>query len=215
MGRRKTPHRGFLSLLILVILAAGCIGVWRFSLEKRKVSIQEAIANIKSEYEFADLKILQRKENSTSFFLTLLTSETNKVFEKGFELPGKDVFISSKVIVIEAYGEKKAFVFPQAVYSDVIPEKEGFSLIPYYVENNFPRNYFFDKENDDFVDLMRKVYRAADSGNEESRGWGKDSFRVVLILEASLHQADFKPFEEGRVYKLVLHPNGGLEIAGK
>lgn len=214
MEQRNQPHSPLGILFLILFIAAAAFSAWLIStaLEAKKTKILKTINYLKSEYDFAELKINFRDGQKVGFTLTLLDNDGDSIAKKDFVLQGSDIFLESKVVVIDFEEKERAFIFPTKVYTDKIPPKEGFDLLSLYSENNIPKNYFTKNPDADFVSAIKEIYSVAFSGEESKNQLDEKSIKVVLNMDAVLHQNPFQGFQEGKSYKCIAHPNGGLEL---
>lgn len=203
-------------LILFLLLAVGVGGVifwlWKSGLETQKSKVEKTITYIKSEYEFARLNVHGISSGRVNFTLTLLNIDGAPAAKKDFNMEGSDIFIESKVVVVQALSQERAFVFPEKVYTDLVPPQNGLELLSLYVNNNNPKNYSSINLDLDIASIVKSIYLFAFSGNENSSDLDKHSIKVINNLDAVLHQGPVQGFKSGAEYRCIIHPGGGLEL---
>ncbi len=213
MNQNK-PHAywGILFLLLLAVLAGFIILVLPTALQNKKADIIKTIAYLKSEFPFADLKINGKNGQNIIFTLTMVNIDGDKILTKDFNLKGNDIYLESKVVVVKAEDQEKAFIFPAKLYSDEIPEENGSDLFSLYVENNYPKNYLSTNRDPGFISTIKNIFQISLTSDENTKNLEAESIKIILNMDAVLHQAAFNNFQEGKSYRCILHSNGGLEL---
>ncbi len=202
--------KGILLILFLLLLSGAAVWLINTSLKNKKIDLEKSLASMKSEFSFAEIKVIHKTNDKIRFNLRLLSIEGGSILEKSYELAGNDIFIESKVVVIEIHGDKKSFVFPYSLYTDRIPPQKGESLIKFYTEGGFPQIYKTAQADESYTFTIQKIFNYAFNDDEEQTGFGMGE--NSLKMDISLHQGDFHSFEENLTYRCTVHPNGGLEL---
>jgi hypothetical protein len=210
MSESGKLHAGWMTILLflLAVLTGTAVLLVKYSLKKSKIDLEKSIAYLKSEYTFAQIGILSRSNGSISFNLKFLNVDGSSITDRYFQLKGDDIFIESKVVTIDYGKTNRALVFPFNLYTDVIPPSEGELLSGLYVSKGFPEIYMQNVPGVQYEQAVRYLYLAA----FENRS-NLENDMTVRIMDASLHQGQFRHFEEGRNYLCQVHPDGGLELS--
>ncbi len=195
--------------LFLVLIIGFGVFVINKNLASRKLDLENSLAFLKSEYTFAQIGILSKNPGAIRFNLEFLDIDGSVVTDVNFELEGSDVFIESKVVMIDSEKTNKALVFPYNVYTDTLPPRLGKPLSALYTVNGFPEIYKADKTDASYENAVRYLYSRA---FQETGTAGEENDAKIRIMDASIHQGQFRHFEEGQVYRCSVHPDGGLEL---
>ncbi len=210
--RNRSPHLWILFLLLAAAGTALVIAAMTGALRSRKISLEKAVRYVQSEYVFGRIALSPDGKDSLTVRLALLTPEANTALERTFSLPGSDVFLESRVLVIEHEGLERTYVFPSRLYSDTLPASEGIDLIPLYVRDGFPAHYALLKDDPEWNATVKAIYIAAWAGPEEAgNNTAFADLPVKMRLDAALHRGPYRD-NRGGVYELLAHPNGGLEL---
>lgn len=212
--QRKALSAGGILFVLLILVAAAAIS-WMVSgsLGVKKVKLEKTISYLKSEYRFAQIRLHSRSGQRMAFSLVLYNMDGNVAVQKDFNLEGNDVFLESKVVVVEILDQEKSFIFPEKLYTDVIPQAAGIGLDEFYVKDGFPLNYKMAVTDQDFVSTVKSIYSYARSAESANPSLDNLSIKVVLNMDAVLHQNSARELRAGTAYDCVVHPNGGLELA--
>jgi hypothetical protein len=206
----------FLKHLLFFIVTLGVIagGVWLYLnyLDKRKVDLEKALSYLKSDYEFAELNIINKDRDQYKLNLVLLDMYGIEVVQTNLIVPGKDIFIESKVVVLEQNKSEKAFVFPAKLYSDKLPSKDAADLTVLYITNDFPNNYRVTNNDPSFIETVKAVYQYSFFNKEKPLLFKNQNARIKTTMDAVLHLGKIKTFKAGKTYRYTVHPNGGLEL---
>lgn len=208
---RKQRHFSGLILFLLLAAAAGffILQTVNSGLVLKRASLEKALQYLKSEYVFGKIEPLGRE----SYRLTLYNIEGKTVSVKTLNVPGGDLYIESRVAVIEYNEEERAFVFPLKAYSDTVPEKDGIDLKPLYMKNGYPAIYTVSSNDEVFVSVVREIYRqsetAAGTGDGTNNAVPAGHLKIKLAMDVALHRGPFQ--SGGKTVELLVHPDGGLE----
>jgi hypothetical protein len=197
-------------LLIVSIIIASIAFLTRSSLEKKVTALKEAIEFVKSEYEFAQIIIRERKDGNIRFELRLIDSDNKVSARETITLRGSDVFLECRVVLTRMETTQKAFVFPFRVYTDRIAPKDGRDILPLYVKDSFPSIYRAKDAPADYNLTVAKIFETAFL---ESDYFDEiKSEYITKIFDTSVHQAFFGNFKLNRIYRAVVHPDGGVQL---
>ena len=201
---------GILILLFLIVIGGFLLWTMKGGLEDRKQKLAKAISFIKSEYQFAEITIKDKTGDSIQFILKFLDITGKTVSTKEFQLKGKDIFLESRIVVIRVEEQERALVFPFKLYSDLIAPNEGVDLLNLYMENNFPKTYV--SPDSEMNKIIGKLFIKAFELNNSGKEFDDKYVRISLNMDAVLHQGSLKEFKPGKMYRYLVHPNGGLEL---
>ena len=209
-------RRSILGLIaVMVIIAMAFSLLWQLYnnlIEKKKQFLEDAVNYIKSDYKFASIFINSNDGRKISFLLTIYNQDGNPAGKKLLEISGGDIFLESKVIVIDSSGVGKAFVFPEKIYSDSIPPEKGIDLTPIYVTDGYPQNYSKVRSGDGIYKGILSIYNISRGISNEIYKVKGNNLKIMLDMDASLHKAGGTEFMQGRNYICSVHPGGGLEL---
>ena len=211
MAERGRRGFSFMTLIVIMVVAFAWAGLWKAQqiFRNQKDTLEKAIAAIKSDYTFASIVVLSDLDGKFSFLLTLYRPDGNSAGDRQMELSGSDIFLESRVAVIESGGVERAFVFPEKIYSDSVPPENGLELSSIYITNNFPQNYADPGLDRNLLRLLPELYN---SDPDLKVLLKTNHSRIVLDMDASLHKAGGTTLSVGKKYLYIVHPAGGLEF---
>jgi hypothetical protein len=209
--RRKFGAGGRLLLFIFLAAFAGmAVYIARISLGNMKLDLEKALANIKGEYPFAEISVLSKNGSAISAGLKLIGIDGSVAASGTFNLDGRDIFLECKVVLAGSGKISNALVFPFNIYTDRTPPENGKPVTNLYTVNGFPSTYKVTNAGEEYGRAVRFLYDAAfQAGNGTNTGFNGS---VIRIMDASLHPGFYHSLEEGRIYRCLVHPNGGLEL---
>jgi len=197
----------FFCFIILLVLIIYIINpqIESFLIE-RKASLENEIETLKSEFVFISFFVNSKREELVDFTLTIYGIDGSTVDRQRLVMDGNDIFIESKVITTK---NNKAIVFPIKVFSDIIPSKEGKSLVPFYEKDEFPAIYTgvetkisnFIKDLFDFYVLEKNI---------SLKRYGLELKNMDVVV----HQLS-RNVEENKEYECLIHPDGSIELREK
>lgn len=199
-------------LFILLFLAGFAAWIFNTSQLERKARLHDAIETLKSEYPFARISVQSASQSSLGFKLTLIDSSGKTYASTNLFLKGNDVFLESKVAVLEYSGQQRAFVFPSRVYSDLIAPEEGVPLYALSAPGNLPAGYPSLAGDSGGQKFLKEVFTLAQSGSDDEEALTGISAKIILEMDAVLHPGGVWPLQAGKSYLATVHPNGGMEI---
>jgi hypothetical protein len=210
-SERVRTGRSTILLLLLVILTGASVLIINYNLKNRKMDLEKSLEYLKSDYTFAEIGVMSGSAGIITFNLKILNVDGSVITDRIYKLNGNDIFIESKVVMINSGKTNRALVFPFNLYTDVIPPRQGELLSGLYAVNGFPAIYLINKPDRSYDDAIRYLYKIAFSRGDSNSGMENEP--GVRIMDASLHEGKFRHFEEGQVYRCLVHPDGGLELA--
>jgi len=211
-GQKKSPSLLGTALFLLLAIA-GALFFLKYgqkSLENRAQALQKAVDFIKSDYEFARIRVLKKTESDIRFRLSLIDIEGRVVASRTLTFKGGDPFIESRVVLAHSPEAPKAFVFPYRAYSDRIAPSEGVLLGPLYIKDGFPLTYRRKQANAMWKKTLSGLYRTAIKNDNYFNNSGREY--IDNIFSASIHLGIMGDWKTGRDYGLFIHPNGGIEL---
>ena len=209
---KKTSHTGIFLICFVLVLGIVLFFLMRMKddLAAQIGALKTAAAYLKSEYRFAELTVTGKDVEKISFTLRLLDPDGNARWAAAYTLIGSDIFLESRVVLVEFEPERKAFVFPYRVYTDRIPEKQGVNFLTNSISNKIPV-YYYSRGAD--MSRMKAVQAVFETAFYESDVYSElKQKHIPRIFDTSVHQSVIKPFEEGKTYSFIIHPNGGVEL---
>jgi hypothetical protein len=134
------------------------------------------------------------------------------VFEQSFA--GDELVIDSVIVPV---GENN-LAFPSKIFTDAIAPKDGMPLFNFYDNGGVPEIHNFEGLDSDTRQLLKELFEQVmklESINETIPL--NEKLQDIDLIEKSFGNAvhDIKTiqsFETNRVYALVLHTKGGIEI---
>ena len=199
-----------------IILIAG-IAILFFLFTQMKEILQDKVEDlrktiewVKSEYEFARVAVFKKGANAVEFELSIIGLDGEVKGKKVFTLPGTDIFLESRIVYLQSEDLNKIVIFPYKVYTEKIAPKDGIPVQNLYVTGNFPNNYTAPGISDQVKRTLTGLYETVfEYGDYYSAVKGK---YITDIMDTAVHQSPFKPYESGKTYRYILHPNGGVEM---
>lgn len=211
----KKKRGGALQFLLILILLAGvsllALKVFQGYLADEAESLREAVAFVKSEYYFLEMKVDDISGDKIFVTLSYLGLDNEIKAENSYELSGSDVFIESRIAVGTAEGEKRAFVFPFRIYSDSIPPSDGEILTNDYVSEGIPKTYLTSGIPESTKSGMKLIFSYLFDEKTENL----NIQFISEVFDTAIHQDQNSPFEKGSVYLFSIHPGGGVEMQEK
>jgi hypothetical protein len=212
----KNDKTGGEKLGFFIVLIAGiAILFFLFSqmkdiLQDKVDDLRKTIAWVKSEYNYARITILKKGANAIEFELSILGIDGEVKGKKTLTLPGNDIYLESRMVVLQTEDENKTVIFPYKVYTERIAPKDGVGIQALYVVNNFPQNYNAAGITEQIRRALAGIYETVfEYGDYYSAVKGK---YIMDITDVAAHQSPYTPFESGKTYSYILHPNGGVEM---
>lgn len=204
--------RHFVIMLILLMVVTGTIGVyfWKSALENRVEDLREAIAFVQSSHHFASITIEEITDSTIRFKLSMFNLSEEETGSAEYTLDGSDIFLETRVAVMNWEEETRAFVFPFRVYSDTIPPAEGTIITNVFAAKDIPYYYMTEDMKVSMKLAMKNIYQVV---------FGEEIYDPLIeeqyfkrIFDTAVHQSVLQPFKEGKTYHYMIHPNGGIEI---
>ncbi len=218
--RSKLGAGGAVLLLIFLIILAGfAVYVFNFTMANRKIDLEKALANVKSEYAFAQIAVISNDNNYITADIRLLSPDGSVIADKSLTLEGSDIYLECKVASAEKGNFSNALVFPFNVYTESVTPERGLPLTNLYLVNGFPSTYALTNMNRQYMDAVAFLCaRAMAAGPDSGAGSGENRTNImvndarVLLMDISLHPGSFHSIGEGSMFNCIVHPNGGLEL---
>ncbi len=184
---------------IIVVGAFSCTDYQEEKIEKLK----SEITWLKKETIPIRFKILSRTPEFIHVGLKLYDADGAEIKYSELKMPGRE--LSFDFYIVQANG--KQIAFPYKIFTDQIAPKNGTLLIPMYDKDGFPLILHHQQIDASTTIALTDLFAEIKSGEIHNR---KKQFGSLV------HDLDgVRLFEEGVVYKIIIHSKGGIEIVAE
>ncbi len=196
---RKTIITGIvLALLALIVfnyVMPGCLRQ-----QDKKIKDLESIVNqLTSEVTPLAFRIREREDSTIVVDVKFYDLQMRELSSKTFNLKGTELFFDfSSYKVGDNY-----LAFPSKLFTNKMAAHDGIMLFDFYSSEHFPQIYYRDSLSESDKNTLKEIF----ANVRDSSYVDKNSFGSAVHDVAGL-----KSFELGQVYRVIVHPKGGIEI---
>lgn len=80
------------------------------------------------------------------------------------------------------------------------------------MDNQYPKNYSSTNNDPGLTETVKVVFQNVISDKDMAKDFKNQTVKIKMNMDAVLHQSPFKSFKPGKIYRYIVHPNGGLEM---
>jgi hypothetical protein len=190
--------RIWLVTILLLATIGGGIALYVQSQKEKLVQLKANIAQLKEEHVPMRFKVVHRETGRIGVKVKLYDMDGNEIGVAESTLSGESLFFDFVTVPMN----KKYLAFPQVIFTDAIPAREGIKLFPLYDHNGFPEVFATGGINDALKSDLSALFVKVKQGSAVNGSFGNAVHDIK----------EFKTFDEDVVYRVIARLKGGLEI---
>jgi hypothetical protein len=203
-------------LIVFLLILVGAVSIFYFYYEQEKIiqSLEDRIDFLKETSTPLRFMLLPSDEGTITARFRFYSADGKElsVFEENF--PGEELVIDSMLVP----AADKYIAFPTKIFTDAIAPKDGMPIFRFYNFNGVPEIHSYDGLDTDTRQLLSELFLQVMKIESINNDGPIDmSAAEIELMKKSFGNAvhdikTIKTFEKGRVYALVIHTKGGIEI---
>ena len=164
--------------------------------------LEKKIALLKEEIVPLRFKILSKEDGKISFAVKFFDSgekpkDINRLVQT---IEGNELSFDFIVIPVN----DKHLFFPNKIYSDKIAPENGIDIKSFYDKDGFPQIFYFKEIDNEFREMLTEIFENVKDGNLSE----DDNYFGNMVHDI----ANFNEYKPDRIYKIVCHTKGGIEV---
>lgn len=196
---RKTRY--YIVLIALILLVGGYFLTQYAKIQEKRIeNLEEHIAFLKAENVPVKFRIDEKTDTLIKVTIKFYDLDDNEIAKTQQEVYGEELSFDFSVIPVK----DKYVAFPHKLFSDQIAPKNGILLTDFYDKQEFPQIFHHSKITSEAKEAFTLLFEQlkTDSIHRDSKQFGNMVHDIKQI----------KSFQEGYVYKIVVHTKGGIEV---
>ncbi len=189
-------------VIIALILLVGGYFLTRYAKiqEKRIENLEDHIAFLKAESVPVKFRIDEKTDSLIKVTIKFYDLDDNEIAKTQQQVYGEELSFDFWVIPVK----DKYVAFPHKLFSDQIAPKNGIILTGFYDKQGFPQIFHHSQITNQGKEAFTLLFDElkTDSIQHDLKQFGNMVHDIKQI----------KSFQEGYVYKIVVHTKGGIEV---
>lgn len=180
--------------VLLVLNALTC------NQEKKIAALEQKIEHIKAVQVPMRFKITERKSDSFTVAVKFYSADGDEIKRIEKNYPGSELSLD----FVEFPVKDRFIAFPYKMYSDEIAPDNGDILFSFYDKKGFPQIFHYKGIDKKLSDGLSSLFERIKSNKLRP----EDVYFGNMVHDLK----GIKNYEEGEVYKVIVHTKGGIEV---